>query len=123
MKSIARMQVWWPNVDDAIEDLAKSCDSCARVKDNPPAAPTHQWPWPSKPWSRLHVDFADPFLNKMFFVLVDARSKWPEVGVLNVGDTTSTTVIKLLEDSFARHGLPDQLVSDNGPQFVSSEFQ
>ena len=51
----------------------------------------------------------------MFLVAVDANSKWPEAYVMS-----STTVPKTL-DKFA-YGLPDQIVSDNGPQFVASEL-
>ena len=36
--------------------------------------------------------------------------------------TTSTSVIKKLKAHFARHGIPEQLVTDNGPQFVSRDF-
>ena len=39
----------------------------------------HPWIWPAKPWQRIHIDFAGPFMEKMFFIVVDAHSKWPEV--------------------------------------------
>ncbi|XP_021348084.1 uncharacterized protein K02A2.6-like [Mizuhopecten yessoensis] len=38
-------------------------------------------------------------------------------------DTTSKTVIRALRSQFARHGIPDILCSDNGPQFSSDEFR
>lgn len=57
----------------------------------------------------------------MFFVVVDAHSKWPEVEIMKT--TTAEKTIKVLRNLFARHGLPEQLVSDNGPQFTSSEFK
>ena len=36
--------------------------------------------------------------------------------------TTATKTVNVLRESFARYGLPQQLVSDNGPQFVAEEF-
>ncbi len=51
-------------LDKEIEILAKSCDSCLSVKQAPPTAPIHPWTWPSKPWTRIHVDFASPFLEE-----------------------------------------------------------
>ena len=48
--------------------------------------------WPSRPWQRVHLDFAGPFQGAMFLVAVDAYSKWPEVIVLS-----STTVSKTLK--------------------------
>ena len=123
MKSVARNSVWWPGIDETIEETVKSCEACAKVKDSPPSAPVHQWLWPSKPWSRIHLDFAGPFLGKMFLIIIDARTKWPEVAVMNVGSTTASAVIQALKKTFSQHGLPDQMVSDNGPQFVSAELK
>lgn len=57
----------------------------------------------------------------MFLVLVDAYSKRPEVTVMP-NSTTATKTIEVLRHWFARYGLPVQLVSDNGPQFISEEF-
>ena len=56
----------------------------------------------------------------MFFILVDAHSKWPEV--IEMTSTTSQSTISVLRNLFASYGLPLQIVSDNGPQFTSAEF-
>jgi hypothetical protein len=62
------------------------------------------------------VDFAGPFMNSMFLVLVCAHSKWPEV--VQMKTTTSTKTIEALRMIFCRTGIPKQIVSDNGPQFT-----
>ena len=49
-------------------------ESPARNSDNT-ATPLHPWVWPDAPWRRIHIDYARPFLGKMFFVVVDAHSK------------------------------------------------
>ena len=61
-----------------------------------------------------------PFRGKMFFVLIDSHSKWPEVFIMP--STTTTKTIEVLRQVFACYGFPEQLVSDNGPQFISKEF-
>ena len=90
------------------------------VRNTPALAPLHPWLWPTKPWQRVHVDFAGPFMGRMFMVVVDARAKWPEV--IPMSSTTSSNTIDELCRLFAAYGLPRQLVSDNGPQFTSDEF-
>ena len=121
MKSSARSYFWWPGLDKEIENLAKSCLACQSVRHAPATAPLHPWVWPSRPWQRIHVDFAGPFLGKSFLVVVDAHSKWPEV--FEMSSTTASKTIATLRHLFSAYGLPEQLVSDNGPQFVSEEFQ
>ena len=121
MKSIARSYLWWPNLDKDLETTARSCLSCQAVKQSPAAAPLHPWVWPSRPWQRVHVDFAGPFMGKMFLLAVDAHSKWGEVYPML--KTTTSKTIELLRHMFAAYGLPEQLVLDNGPQFVSEEFR
>ena len=53
-------------------------------------------------------------------MIVDAFLKCPEVNEMNSSTTTKT--IEALRHVFAIRGLPEQLVSDNGAQFVSNEF-
>ena len=121
MKSLARSHVWWPNIDRDIEACVRACECCQAIKQSIPLAPMQPWTWPERPWQRVHVDFAGPFLGKMFFLLMDAHSKWPEV--YEMTSTTAQKTVDILRHIFAAYGLPEQLVSDNGPQFVAKEFE
>ena len=95
-------------------------ERCKAVRNSPPAAPLHPWSWRSHPWQRIHIDFAGPLFQKMFFVLVDSHSKWAEV--VEMKSTTSAATIKVLRQFFATYGLLEQIVSDNGPQFSTNFF-
>ena len=55
-----------------------------------------------------------------YLITVDYFSRYPEVTQLRT--TTSSTVINSLKSIFARHGIPETVRSDNGPQFASSEL-
>ena len=121
MKGLARSYVWWPHMDGDIETMVKQCTDCQQSRPSPPAAPLHPWEWPAHPWSRLHLDFAGPFLGHMFLVLVDAHSKWMEVKLMN--SISATKTIEQLKLIFATHGLPRKIVTDNGPTFISQDFR
>ena len=103
-----------------LEGKVKECHPCQVNRKAPPNAPLHPWIWPNRPWSRLHIDHAGPFMGKLFLVVVDAHSKWLEVKI--VPSTSSQATIHALRSIFAIHGLPDIIVSDNGTAFTSSEF-
>ncbi|KAL0198627.1 hypothetical protein M9458_007167 [Cirrhinus mrigala] len=121
MKEMARSYFWWPGIDAEIEEEARGCPDCQNVRNMPQIAPLNPWDFPEEPWQRIHIDFAGPMESHMFLVVVDAHSKWPEVAVMN--STSSEKTIEELRSVFSRFGIPQQLVSDNGPQFVSEEFQ
>ena len=121
MKSLARSYVWWPKIDRDLETKAKQCRSCQSTQKAPAVAPLHPREFPSKPWSRLHIDYAGPFMGGyMFLIVVDAYSKWMEVYPMRTA--TSQATIEKLRCAFATHGLPDIIVSDNGTCFTSAEF-
>ena len=75
MKSFARSHVWWPGLDKSLEQLANACQSCLAAKPSKLSVPLHPWVWPTKPWRRLHVDFAGPFMGKSYLLVVNAHSK------------------------------------------------
>lgn len=119
-KSIARSYFWWPGLDHEIEALVANCDSC-QVNRNMPTSTAHSWVTPSNPWQRIHIDFAGPVDRRMYLIVVDPYSKWPEVKIVRT--TSSACVIKALRNIFAEQGLPEVLVSDNGTAFTSEEFK
>jgi len=118
-KSLARAHIWWAGLDKDIERLIRNCSPCQSNRNNPKKT-FHMWEVPSGPWQRIHIDFAGPIDNVMYFIIVDAYSKWPEV--ITMRFATSFNCIVALTALFARHGIPERLVSDNGTQFVSREF-
>jgi hypothetical protein len=121
MKCLARSYVWWPNLDHHLEEKVRHCSGCQENRNVPAAAPLHPWEWPDEPWVRLHIDYAGPFMNRMFLVIVDAHSKW--IDVLPTTTSTSAVTIEKLRQIFSVHGLPEVIVSDNGTCFTSEEFR
>ncbi|KFD50407.1 LOW QUALITY PROTEIN: hypothetical protein M513_08634 [Trichuris suis] len=103
------------------ERFVGKCTACQVQQHARPRAPVHPRQIPRNPWSRLHIDFAGPFQGEQFLIVVDPYSKWLEVKRMTSTNTAST--IRVLRELFAVHGLPDSIVSDNGPQFASVEFQ
>ena len=120
MKALARSYVWWPGMDKEIETKVRSCQSCQQQSATPPKGNLHPWEWPGRPWHRVHIDYAGPFEGKMLLIIVDAHSKFIECHVVSTANSANT-IVKLLQ-TFATHGFPSQLVSDNGTQFTSEEF-
>jgi transposase InsO family protein len=121
MKSLARSYVWWPGMNQELESVSKSCPDCCRQRGDPNKAQLHPWEFPTTPWSRVHIDYAGPYQGNCYLVVVDAHSKWPEV--IQTRCTTSTSTIVALREIFCRFGLPETIVSDNGTQFISEEFE
>jgi len=121
MKAIARSFVWWPDIYADIQKKVADCSECQAMQSAPSKATVHPWSYPSKPWSRVHVDYAGPVNGVMYLVVVCAYSKYPEI--IKMKSTTSAATIAGLRELFSRHGLCEVLVSDNGPQFVSQEFE
>ena len=121
MKTLARSYVWWPGINQESEEKVKACSSCQRTRHNPVSVPLHPWEFPKQPWERLHADYAGPYEGTMFLIVIDAYSKWLEV--ISVTAATSSVTIDHLRRMFATHGLPKTLVTDNGTQFTSIEFE
>ena len=114
----ATQSVWWPGLSAELQNFITSCPTCARHRKNP-AEPLLSTPIPTLPWQKVAADFLQ-LNNKTYLLVVDYFSKYIEATQLHT--TTSTQTIRFLRDIFARHGIPEEFVSDNGPQFASDEF-
>ena len=61
MKALARSYLLWPKLDYDIVKRVRECLRCQQNCLSP--APVHLWEWPEQPWSRVHIDFAVPFMG------------------------------------------------------------
>ncbi len=74
---------------------------------------------PELPWSELACDIFD-FERQQYIVTIDYYSKFIEVDKLP--DMSTAAVVDALKAQFCRHGIPEKMRTDNGPQYSSSEF-
>ncbi|KAK3107438.1 hypothetical protein FSP39_014641 [Pinctada imbricata] len=119
-KSRAREVLYWPGMSSQIEDKISQCSVCAEIQNSNPKEPLLTVEIPDRPWAKIATDIF--VLNSNHYLLtVDYYSKWPEVVKLN--ELTSSYVIAALKSQFAKYGIPDEIISDNGPQYSSREFQ
>ena len=128
MKQKCRECIWWPGIDKRVEQHVKHCESCtiSEKAGNPRPAPLQPTPWPQQPWEALQVDIfgevaAAPHSQRFLVVVHDLHSKWPEIAATS--SITTTSVINILDSLFTKWGLPKSITTDNGPQFVSDQFE
>ena len=100
--------------------MIDACRECA-LAAKAPVTTFKPWPKTDQPWSRIHIDFAGSQENHYYLIAVDSYSKWPEV--LRCKRPTTAINIGFLHELFARFGVPDSVVSDNGTQFTSAGFK
>ena len=107
-------------MNSEIENVVLKCQVCSTYQRSNSKEPLLSHPVPQRPWARVGADLFE--LNShSFLVLVDYYSGLIEVEQLR--DTKSEVIIKFCKTQFARYGIPDTLVTDNGPQFSSEAFK
>ncbi|CAL8139314.1 unnamed protein product [Orchesella dallaii] len=109
----ARATCWWPGVSEDIAEVVRRCPVCVqeRKERKEPLMPLE---FPSRPWQRLGMDLFKSH-GRWFILVVDYFSRYPEIAELKNLSTASVT--QFLKSIFARHGVPEEVISDNGPQF------
>ena len=115
----AREVLYWPGMTKEIEQHISLCAICNSHPAEQAKEPLICHSIPTRPWEKIAVDLFE-LDGKNFMVTVDYYSSYFEVDRLNT--KTGKEVIGKLKIHLARHGIPDELVSDNGPPFSSTEF-
>ncbi|UYV70481.1 K02A2.6-like, partial [Cordylochernes scorpioides] len=118
--ALAKGSIYWPGMNKEIEELINNCSICqqtSRANFKEPMLP-HQAP--EYPWQKVGIDIFQIESSK-YLLIVDYFSKYPEIYQLQ--DMTTDTIIRRLKRTFSNFGIPETLVSDNGPPFFSKEFQ
>jgi hypothetical protein len=105
----------------------KTCLACQRSAKStcPTGIPNFKIPKPEEAWKKIGIDITGPFYNapkqwQYIVVVIDYYSSFPEL--LMTTDITTNTITTWLEAIFARYGNPNEIISDNGPQFISAKF-
>ncbi|CAB4028483.1 Retrovirus-related Pol poly from transposon, partial [Paramuricea clavata] len=106
------IQSGWP---ESSKDLSPTI-----TPSKQPKKPLIPHEMPKRAWAKIGCDIFE-FENKSYLVTVDYYSNFFEVDCLE--KLTSLAVIKKLKPHFARFGIPNTLVTDNGPQFISDNFR
>ena len=119
-KRRARQSCYWPGMNDQIEKMVKRCTECLRHKPSKKKEELQPHPVPTQPWQKIGSDLFE-LQRKNFIVITDYYSSWPEVYELK--HANSKHVITVMKDVFARHGVPTELISDNGSQYKSGLFK
>ena len=114
----ASMSAWWPGISKHIKDLIQQCPTCVK-ESSPNKEPLIPTDLPDYPWQKIGTDiFVMNGAN--YLVAVDYFSRYFET--IKLKSTTSSSVIEALKSIFSRYGIPETVISDNGPQYSSYEF-
>nr|KAG5701731.1 hypothetical protein BaRGS_004333 [Batillaria attramentaria] len=116
----ARTTVWWPRIGREIKDIVSSCRTCLQKRPSNQREPLKPSTPPERPFQRVGIDILET-RGVHYLVMVDYYSRFIEI--VQLSNLTSSLVVSKLKTLFARHGIPETVVSDNATQFSSSEFQ
>ncbi len=124
-KELVLREFWWPKMKKDIETYVRACETCQRTKSSnqAKAAPLHPNEIPSCPWTHISVDMVTglPKSNghDAILVIVDRFSK-EIIPVACSTELTSEGWAKILRDEvYAKHGMPQVIISDRGTVFIS----
>ena len=114
----AKQAVWWPGISNQLEKLVRECPNCIkfRVQRAEPHIPS---PLPNLPWQKIGTDLFE-WDKATYLLIIDYYSRWIETAKLT--GLSANSVINHTKSIFARYGIPETVVSDNGPQFSSEAY-
>lgn len=120
---------YWPGMSSDVKRFCQSCDRCQRMcpRSRVKKAPMEKMPLVGVPFYRVAVDLVGPIMpaseggHRYILVMVDYATRYPEATPLKNIDTV--TVAEALLEMWTRVGIPNQVLSDRGTQFVSEIMQ
>lgn len=116
----AREVMFWPSMNAQIQDMISHCQPCLTHRKENCKQPLIPHEIPTRAWEKIGADIFH-FNNNSYLLIIDYFSKFVEVEKLN--NLTSQTVIDKLKKIFSRQGIPEEIFSDNGPEFASMLFR
>lgn len=122
MKHLLRQGVWWPAMDNDIEEFVRSCPCCQLIVEQKKPLPIVLTKFPENVWYRISLDFSTPSGIESWkaLVIVDQYSRYTLAIPMKKTDTDA--VKKVLKRVFQTYNLPKEILLDNGPPFNSKEL-
>uniref|UniRef100_A0A3B5QIQ0 Gypsy retrotransposon integrase-like protein 1 n=1 Tax=Xiphophorus maculatus TaxID=8083 RepID=A0A3B5QIQ0_XIPMA len=126
---LVNRRFWWGSIHKDVKEYVSACAVCARNKSSnrPPAGLLQPLPIPGRPWSHIAVDFVTglPRSKGMTTILtiIDRFSKACHLVPLRKLPTAAQTAKLLIKHVFKLHGIPQEILSDRGPQFISQVWR
>ena len=117
-RETARQSVWWPGLSTELQQLVKSCCECCKEQSQH-AEPLIASELPELPFQKVGTDLFE-WQKRTYLLLVDYYSRYIEIALLN--RPSAEEVIAHMKSIFARHGIPELIMSDNGPQYSCEAF-
>ena len=117
----AKFSVYWTNINDDIEKLIKSCQTCQKYQRSQQPETLIQTEIPAGPWQTLGSDIFH-LDGDTYLLVADYYSKFPVVKKMS-NTCTSKEVVGVLKSVFSEQGAPQKLYTDNGPQYSSDIFK
>ena len=77
----ARLSVYWPNIDNDIENATRNCETCIKHLPSQQPEPFRARPPATRPFEQIHADLGD-VNSRHFLVMVDNFIGWPHAGLL-----------------------------------------
>ncbi|KAL0185426.1 hypothetical protein M9458_021123, partial [Cirrhinus mrigala] len=116
---------WWPTLRSDTVNYIRNCETCCITKPSKqlPAGLLQPLPIPQRPWSHISIDFVTDLPpsagHTTILTVIDRFSKSCRLIPLPKLPTALETAETLCNYVFRFYGLPDDIVSDRGPQFTS----
>ena len=117
---------WWQQPWKLVKEFVRTCDTCARAKSthHRPYGLLQPLPNPIRPWASISTDFITdlPETNgfNSILVVVDRFTKMAHFIPCVKAISGMETLNLLLTNIVRLHVLPDEIISDRGPQFIST---
>ena len=118
-----KSSIYWPGIDKDIEKVIRDCELCQRYQaSQPPEKPLPVADdLPNVPWHTLGTDMFT--LDGVDYLLVsDYYTRFPLIEKLG-SDTRSERIADLTSRMFSVFGIPNTIISDNGPQFIGRAYK
>jgi hypothetical protein len=120
-KALLRTKVWFPRMDNLVDEIVKGCIPCACNTLETKMTPLEMTSLPRSPYDELSIDFCGVLPDGSYLlVIVCEYSRYPIVEI--VRSTAAETVIPVVDKILSMFGIPRQIKSDNGPCFNGSEW-